>query len=133
MLTGQCFCGAVRYEASEDTRSQAVCHCTVCRRTTGAPAVAWFTVAAGDFRFIAGQPSSFRSSSHATRTFCPHCGTQLTFADDDCPGDIDVTTSSLDTPEKALPQAHIFVDDALQWPDDLPRYPQSRKTPPTAA
>jgi len=133
MLTGQCFCGAIRYEAPEATRSQALCHCTICRRTTGAPAVAWFTVDADAFRFTAGEPSSFRSSSHATRTFCPHCGTQLTFADDASPDEIDVTTGSLDTPEKALPQAHIFVADALRWPDDLPRYQQSRNTSGPAA
>jgi hypothetical protein len=128
MLTGQCFCGAIQYETAERIRNPAVCHCSICRRTTGAPAVAWFSVAAGDFRFTVGFPSSFRSSSHATRTFCPHCGTQLTFYDDDTPDEIDVTTSSLHRPEKALPQAHIFVADALQWPDDLPRYEQGRKT-----
>ena len=133
MLTGQCFCGAVHYEAAERIRNQTLCHCTICRRTTGAPAVAWFTVATGDFRFTAGEPASFRSSSHATRTFCPHCGTQLTFADDDSPDEIDVTTGSLDTPGKALPQRHIFVADALHWPDDLPRYRQSRTTPGSTA
>ena len=128
MLTGQCFCGAIQYEAAERIRNQTLCHCTICRRTTGAPAVAWFTVAAGDFRFTTGQPASFRSTPHGTRTFCPSCGTQLTFADDATPDEIDVTTSSLAQPDMALPRDHVFVADALHWPDDLPRYQQSRRT-----
>ena len=129
MLTGQCFCGAIRYETAERIRNQTLCHCTICRRTTGAPAVAWFTVATEDFRYTAGEPASLRSSSHGTRTFCPRCGTQLTFVDDDTPDEIDVTTGSLAQPEKALPHDHIFVADALHWRDDLPRYQQGRKTP----
>lgn len=128
MLTGQCFCGAVRYESSERISNQTLCHCTICRRTTGAPAVAWFSVARADFRFTAGEPVSHQSSSHGTRTFCPHCGTQLTFADDAIPDEIDVTTFSLDQPEMALPEAHIFVADAMEWPDDLPRFQQGRQS-----
>lgn len=128
MLTGQCFCGAIRYETSERISNQTLCHCTICRRTTGAPAVAWFSVAKADLRFTAGEPVSHQSSAHGTRTFCPHCGTQLTFVDDAIPDEIDVTTYSLDQPERALPEAQIFVADALQWPDDLPRYEHGRNT-----
>jgi hypothetical protein len=43
------------------------------------------------FRFLSGTPSSFRSSDHGTRTFCPHCGTPLTFRSAHFPDEIDVT------------------------------------------
>src|SRR5206468_9902663 len=36
-ITGGCFCGAVRYRVSATTRDVSHCHCSICRRTTGAP------------------------------------------------------------------------------------------------
>jgi len=37
MLKGGCYCGAVRYEAAGTPFNETSCHCTICRRTTGAP------------------------------------------------------------------------------------------------
>lgn len=129
MLAGGCYCGAIRYEASGTASNHAVCHCTMCRRTTGAPCVAWFTVARSNYRVLSGTPTSFRSSNHGTRTFCPGCGTQLTFADDASPDEVDVTTCSLDVPGLAPPACHIYVHSQLPWlqlADGLPRYQRSR-------
>ena len=39
MLSGGCHCGAVRYEMPEDVAHHALCHCTDCRKASGAPAV----------------------------------------------------------------------------------------------
>ena len=129
MLLGGCFCGAIRYEAAGAASSQAICHCLMCRRTTGAPCVAWFTVARDQFRVLSGSPTHFRSSAHATRSFCPTCGTQLTFADDALPGEIDVTTCSLDAADQVPPRHHIFTDSQIAWlklADGLPAFRQSR-------
>jgi hypothetical protein len=41
------------------------CHCTICRRTSGAPFVTWFTVAETAFRITSGKPASFRSSDYS--------------------------------------------------------------------
>ena len=35
-LTGSCLCGAVRYEVADAFEYAANCHCSKCRRTTGA-------------------------------------------------------------------------------------------------
>ena len=53
-MTGGCFCGFVRYRADGAPFDETNCHCTICRRTSGAPFVAWFSVARADFAFIAG-------------------------------------------------------------------------------
>ena len=102
MLKGGCFCGAIRYEARGTPFHETNCHCSICRRTTGAPFVAWFSVPRSDFQFAQGTPARFRSSANGTRTFCPHCGTQLTFEHDDA-SELDVTTCSLDDPERLPP------------------------------
>ena len=126
MHTGGCYCGAIRYEAHNAT-SGGNCHCSICRRTTGAPFVTWLTVPRSGFRIVRGEPKRFRSSATATRSFCATCGTQLTFARDDLPNEIDVTVGSLDDPNSAPPRYHIFVPDKVAWlnlGDDLPRYEQ---------
>ena len=132
MLTGGCFCKAIRYEAGERASDATVCHCTLCRGTTGAPCVAWFSVERSVFRFTQGSPTEFRSSEHATRTFCARCGTQLSFADDASPREIDITTCSLDLPTDAAPQDHTFTESQLTWltfADGLPRFKRSRSEP----
>ncbi|PWF45099.1 GFA family protein [Massilia glaciei] len=129
MFNGGCFCGAVRYRASAQRVEATICHCTICRRTTGAPFVAWFSLPAADFTVLAGTPSALRSSTHATRTFCAACGTQLTFIDDATPGEVDVTIGSLDEPDLIAPADHTFTRGKLAWvrlADDLPQFQASR-------
>lgn len=129
MLTGGCYCKAIRYEASDHAFNRTNCHCTMCRGTTGAPCVAWVSVRADDFRFILGEPTRFRSSAHATRACCAICGTQLTFCHDASPDEVDITTCSLDISSAAEPQDHTFTVSQVPWlrlGDALPRYPRSR-------
>jgi hypothetical protein len=102
-LTGGCFCGAIRDEADGVPFHQTNCHCSICRRTTGAPFVAWFSVQSDGFGIIKGQPARFSSSEKRTRSFCARCGTQLTFEHADFGDEIDVTTCSLDDPELVPP------------------------------
>ncbi|MHB8528326.1 MAG: GFA family protein [Caulobacteraceae bacterium] len=124
MLTGGCFCKSLRYEAGGEPFERALCHCSMCRGTTGAPAVAWFAVMRSEFRFTAGEPAAFASSAQAERTFCAHCGTQLTFAHKDYGDRIDITAASLDDPEAAAPVEHIWTRSRLSWMTDLDRLPE---------
>lgn len=129
MLTGHCYCGAIEYEVTGELVNRTVCHCSMCRGTTGAPCVAWFSVPRAAFRLLRGAPVQFRSSDHATRTFCGACGTQLTFADDATPEEIDVTTCSLNEAARIAPADHTWMDSALPWMrpgDRLPRYRTTR-------
>ena len=72
-----------------DMRQQATpyhesnCHCSICRRTTGAPFVTWFSVLRSQFRLVCGEPTRFRSTTKGTRSFCPRCGPQLIFEHED--------------------------------------------------
>lgn len=129
MLKGGCYCGAVRYEAAGAPFNETSCHCTICRRTTGAPFVAWFSVRREDFRLVAGTPTRFNSTAKASRSFCGRCGTQLTFESRDTPDEIDISTASLDQPDAVPPLDHIWTRSKLSWvrlADGLPEYPESR-------
>lgn len=135
MLTGQCHCGAIQYQVADALSHKTVCHCTMCRGTTGAPCVAWFTVARADFRLLQGAPVHYRASAHATRSFCSACGTQLLFVDDATPDELDVTTCSLHEAARIAPAYHTYMDSAMPWmrpADDLPRYPGGSAAAPGA-
>lgn len=125
MLNGGCYCGAIRYRVADRVFNPTNCHCDICRRSTGAPCVAWFSVPSADVVLLAAAPTAFRSSSHATRTFCPTCGTQLSFVDDATPGTTDITIGSLDEPNSVAPQDHSYTSGKLAWlklADGLPEF-----------
>lgn len=107
-VEGGCLCGAVRYRAGGEASDVTHCHCTICRRASAAPFVPWATFRAADFSFTKGTPGTFASSGHAQRSFCPQCGTPLTFQLLDKRDEIDITLCSMDAPEKLTPTSHIW-------------------------
>ena len=129
MLQGGCYCGAIHYEAGGTPTNLTNCHCSICRRTTGAPFVTWFSVVRSTFLFTLGTPTGFRSTAVAARTFCPRWGRQLKFEHDDTPDEVAITTCSLDEPERLPPGYHIFIDGKPSWirlADGLPEHPAAR-------
>lgn len=123
MLEGRCCCGEIRYQTNGTPSSPTVCHCRTCRRASGAPCVAWFTVPSTSFQFIAGTPRRFRSSRHAVRTFCPACGTALTFQSERSPNEIDITTCSLQDPEAVAPKDQTWTASRVSWSATLHALP----------
>ncbi|RJF97904.1 GFA family protein [Noviherbaspirillum saxi] len=129
MLKGGCFCGQIRYEADGTPCNETSCHCAICRRTTGAAFVTWFSMRRAQFRIVSGEPKRFKSTANATRSFCAVCGTQLTFETEDYPDEIDVTTCSLDDPESVPPKDHTYTRSRLGWiklSDQLPQHQKAR-------
>jgi hypothetical protein len=132
MLTGGCYCGRLRYEVDPPLFHQTNCHCSICRRTSGAPYVAWFTAVRSAFRWTAEEPARFASTARARRSFCPVCGTQISFEHRDWPAEIDVTICSLDEPDAVVPENHIHTAGRPAWVrpgDGLPEYPDYRTEP----
>jgi hypothetical protein len=112
-LEGGCLCGAVRYRLAEAPSEANICHCATCRRAAGAPSVAWATLPAAGFAWIAGRPVEHASSTGVTRTHCAACGTSLTYQAR--PDSIDVTIASLDDPEAVPPTTEIWLSHRLSW------------------
>lgn len=118
---GGCLCGSVRYRVAGTPLSSSVCHCRSCRLASGAPSVAWFVVALEQFELLAGEPASFRSSAQVSRTFCPACGTPLTYRHDDSPDHVELTTATLDDPARFPPTREIWLSHKLVWAASDPR------------
>jgi hypothetical protein len=122
---GGCLCGAVRYEARGPATQLCFCHCETCRRAAGSPGVPWATFQFANFRLTKGSLSEYQSSPQATRGFCARCGSSLTYRNRARAAEIDVTSVTLDQPERVAPKAHIWMQDRLSWEvpgDSLPRF-----------
>jgi hypothetical protein len=127
-LEGGCLCGAVRYRIDAWPRSAGYCHCRLCQRSTGAPVVAWLTMASDGFAWTRGTPTLYRSSAKGERLFCQACGSQMVFREPALPTLLDVTLASLDDPLAVRPDHHIWTASRIGWfdiADDLPRHPES--------
>ncbi len=116
-IEGGCFCGAVRYTIAASDKPFPVvnCHCSMCRRTSGAPFVTWMVVPEQAFKMVQGAPHQLQSSAHGKRQFCANCGTPLTCVNDKHPEYVDVTTGSLDDPAAFKPHHAVFEDTKLPW------------------
>ena len=118
---GGCYCGRIRYEAAS-VFDVVYCHCTICRRISGAPVYAGIAVPKGDFRVVSGEPTSFASSDHGMRWFCPICGTQLQCTDSQSDY-VGVPIGTLDEPGSSVrPQIH-------QWTELAARLVRDRRRP----
>jgi ketosteroid isomerase-like protein len=135
MLEGGCLCGAVRYRVHGRPFAETHCHCTLCRRVSGAAFVTWASFERSGFELI-GEPGELRATDKALRRFCTRCGTPLTFQFDAQPDRIDVTVASLDHPEGIAPRDHIYASTRLPWAalaDGLPAFAEGRASSPVAA
>ena len=128
MLTGACGCGAIRFEVAKPFVSASYCHCTRCRRRTGAAASANARAEPGTVRVVAGEEhlGVWAPEGGFEKLFCGLCGSALFSRP---PGTTDLTgvrLGALDGDPGIRPQWHQFVAYAAPWepiPDDgLPRY-----------
>ena len=79
--SGQCHCGEIRYSMSTAVQHHALCHCSDCRRHSGAPLVGWALVGNDEIE-ISGTAKIYASSEHGRRHFCGTCGTGLFYTNE---------------------------------------------------
>lgn len=95
--TGRCACGAVTYACSVESET-ALCSCDICRRSSGSGFQGWVN---GTRKSLAvqGALSSWASTDHSRREFCPRCGSTLFLFERDEPEVVEVATGTLDEPD----------------------------------
>jgi len=79
MLRGSCLCRGIRYAIAGDLELPLNCHCSICRKATGAAFRSRARVSAAAFRWVVGEElvSRYESSPGHVRTFCRICGSTL--------------------------------------------------------
>lgn len=122
-MTGRCYCGATTLMADGLPLSVAYCHCSDCRRWTGAP-VAAFAALPADALVIDPDPGPLSAVPGVERWVCPMCGSPLAARFDYLPGHVYVPLGVLDQAADLPPKVHAHAGDRLPWlhiADDLPR------------
>ncbi|HZU50336.1 MAG TPA: GFA family protein [Sphingomicrobium sp.] len=129
MPKGQCHCGAVQYEMPTETSHTSLCHCSDCRRHSGAPLVAWALVSRDKLR-ISGETREYASSENGRRHFCPECGTSLFYTNEAIfPDKVDVQFSTLDDPNAFVPTTQIQTAERIHWMEQLNDIPEFERYP----
>lgn len=125
VLAGQCLCGAVRYAVADAFVYALNCHCSNCRRVTGAAFKPFAGIERTKLRLIQGKDNLTIFGDAANHNAqCRVCGSLLYSVVRDGTF-VHVTLGTLiDTPT-IRPTAHIFVGSKAPWftiTDDLPQY-----------
>ena len=129
VLTGGCLCGAVRYEITAAPAFSGRCYCDDCRKTSGTGHNAALAVPTNGVS-IKGKLTEYTkaggSGQPITRRFCPTCGSRVAASAAVLEGLTLITASTLDDPDKFVPQMSVYCSHATSWdppPANMPSFP----------
>jgi len=115
--TGQCSCGAVGFEIWAPLSDIYVCHCSICRRSTGSNGIALVIVDNNDFAWTRGEDQIRRwdkPNADWHSWFCGTCGAKVPGIND--PSRMFVPAALLDSGDDNLTvRHHIWVDSRAHW------------------
>ncbi len=130
LMLGSCLCGAMAFEADLEAAVMARnCHCSRCRRQTGAAHASNLFVKMEALRFRRGEDLrtiwKLPEAERFATAFCGRCGS---LAPRPIPklGLYLLPMGLLDTDPPIRPACHIFTADKAPWfeiSDALPQYP----------
>ena len=86
MISGQCNCGAVAFEIDAQISDIYICHCSICRKSTGGNGIPVVIFARDAFRWIKGEDNISvwkKPDADWEKTFCKTCGSPLPHKNDD--------------------------------------------------
>lgn len=106
--SGQCLCGAVRFDATIAQPEMGACHCAMCRRWSGGVFLSAVCSAVD-----VADPAAlgvYASSEWAERCFCKTCGTTLFWRAKDG-GHITASIQAFADPAEFRFASQIFIDE----------------------
>ena len=128
--TGSCLCGRSGYALRALPLYAGYCHCTQCRKFSGAACSAFLGLKAVDFEIVRGDPAQLGCHWKTATTrmrFCQDCGSSL-FVEKLQEGLVHVRMGTLDGASPVQPMAHVFVGSKADWfeiTDGLPQFEAS--------
>lgn len=114
-ITGECFCGSVKYQVDGKLRDGISCHCSRCRKAFSAQASATVFVEPNEFKWLSGEEllTSYVGMQGYGLQFCKVCGSTIaTIYNDEV---IQVSLGCVNgAPDIEIGQ-HIFVGSKASW------------------
>ncbi len=129
MLKGTCLCKTVEYEVADEFGYSLNCHCSNCRRATGAACKPFAGIERNKLQIVRGANSLLIYGDEIDNdTHCALCGSLLFSVVRDGQF-VHVTLGTLvDTPS-IKPDAHIFVGSKASWFEITDGLPQFKEFP----
>lgn len=114
-ITGECFCGEVRYRIVGKLRDARSCHCSRCRKAFNAQASAYALVDPAEFSWVSGEEllTAYVNNYGFGLQFCSKCGSTLcgTYM-----GTVHgITLGCVEGDPKIEIGRHIYVGSKAQW------------------
>jgi len=110
---GGCLCGASRYRLTARPKAINACHCTDCRKATGAGAALFLHLETEAIIAEGAEPARYRKTADSGRIIeivrCATCGSRLWHAPLAMPQLTFVTAGTLDDVSWVVPTSHIWV------------------------
>jgi len=111
--TGSCLCGAVRWKLEARPLAVNACHCTDCKKTTGATNVVML-IANNDAFSFTGEIDIYRKRADSGRELdikrCAKCGTRMFHHNLASNALVFIAAGTLDDSSWAVPTSHIWVE-----------------------
>ena len=132
LLTGECFCGRVRYQIRSPLTNARSCHCSRCRKAFSGSGSAYAEVAPDSFSWTTGEDNltSYYSVVGWGLCFCKTCGSTLCGLHE---GRVHgVTLGSVNGDPGVEIEMHIFVGSRAPWDHiggDAPQFPELPSSP----
>jgi hypothetical protein len=131
--TGGCLCGNVRYSVSAPMKNVIACHCTHCRKISGAGSSHNVAIPTDALRIDKGTPKIYadtaQSGNKLSRFFCPECGSSLFSRREKMPEMTILKVGTLDDASGLAMAMNVWTDSALPWmhiDPALANHPQNR-------
>ena len=128
-ITGECFCGSVKYQIDGKLRDAKSCHCSRCRKAFSSQASAYALVEPDEFKWLDGESllTDYVNQYGFGLQFCKNCGSTLTGI---YQGVVNgVTLGCVDGDPKIEIGRHIYVGSKANWevmPDVSNQYAEDR-------
>ena len=115
-VSGSCICEAVRYEVAE-IKLVGNCHCTICKKLTGASFSIVAIVGEDDFAVIQGSShlQAYQVNDNGRKYFCGICGSPIYNLNKKYPGNKMVCVGSFDNPALVAPSVNVHCENKLPW------------------
>lgn len=112
-VTGRCACGQVAFTCRIETET-CCCSCDLCKRSSGSAFQSWVDGDRASLK-VTGRVDSWHSSDHATRHFCPACGSTLFLFEQGEPDVVEVSAGTIDAPDGILGARHAYAHRRPGW------------------
>jgi hypothetical protein len=121
--SGECFCGAVKLEASGAPEGMGYCHCRSCRSWSASPVNAFTLWQPDAVRVVDGAElvATYKKTANSERQYCQRCGGHL-MTNHPGLGLVDVYAATLPG-LKFVPVLHVnYAESVLPVRDGLPKF-----------